>query len=69
MVHGDVVWGALLAAGALYELDTMANGRAGDTLSERTRWWFRTHTRPGRAAFAAAWLVFAGWFLIHILAG
>lgn len=65
----DIVWGSLLAVGAGYELYALVNERAGDTLSERVRAWFAVHTRPGRAAFALAWVGFAGWFLWHILGG
>lgn len=63
----DIVWGGLLAVGAAFEVWALRNGRAGDTLSERTRAWFRVRTRPGAAVFAVAWVGFAGWFLVHIL--
>ncbi|MGW0736959.1 hypothetical protein [Streptomyces sp. NPDC002851] len=64
----DVIWVVLLAAGAAYELYALWNKTPGDTLSERVRAWFRVHTRPGRALFALAWVGFATWFLVHILA-
>lgn len=67
MTLPDVLWGGLLAAGALVEVWALRNATAGDTLSERVRAWFRTHTRPGRAVFAAGWVTFATWFLFHIL--
>ncbi|MCT9090577.1 hypothetical protein N4G70_17190 [Streptomyces sp. ASQP_92] len=67
MTQPDVIWGAVLAVGALVELWALRNAQPGDTLSERVRVWFRTHTRPGRAAFAVAWLGFSAWFLVHIL--
>ncbi|UGY92285.1 DUF7427 family protein [Streptomyces gobiensis] len=63
----DLIWGVLLLAGVGYEVFAIFNTKAGDTLSERVRAWFRTHTHPGRAVFAAVWVVFAGWFLVHIL--
>lgn len=65
----DVVWGALFAAGFAYEAYALLNRKNGDTLSERTRAWFRTRTKPGRAVFAIAWGSFAVWFLVHILGG
>lgn len=67
MSTADWIWGGLLAAGAVIEVWALRNGTSGDTLSERTRSWFRTHTRPGRALFAVAWCGFAAWFLVHIL--
>ncbi|MEL3944511.1 hypothetical protein [Streptomyces sp. LNU-CPARS28] len=67
MTSPDVIWGAVLAVGALVELWALRNAQPGDTLSERVRTWFRTHTRPGRAVFAAAWLGFSAWFLVHIV--
>lgn len=69
MVVADLVWGGLLAVGALVEVWALVNRTDGDTLSERTRAWFRVHTRSGRAVFAVAWVAFAGWFLVHILGG
>lgn len=63
----DVVWGGLLAAGAAFEVYALVNGRDGDTLSERTRSWFRVRTRPGAVVFGVTWFVFATWFLFHII--
>lgn len=67
MATADVVWGGLLAAGAVAEVIALRSGRQGDTLSERTRAWFRVHTPTGRAVFAVAWVGFAVWYLVHIL--
>ncbi|AWK09605.1 hypothetical protein DDQ41_12495 [Streptomyces spongiicola] len=67
MTTPDLIWAALLALGAAYELLALADAEDGNTLSERVRAWFRVHTRPGRAIFAAAWTGFAVWFLVHIL--
>lgn len=67
MNPADLIWGGILLAGLAYELHTLRNTRPGDTLSERVRSWFATHTRPGRALFALSWTAFAVWFLIHIL--
>lgn len=64
----NLIWGGLLLAGLVYEIIALRNTQPGDTLSERVRAWFRTHTRPGRAVFAVAWTGFAVWFLAHILA-
>jgi hypothetical protein len=66
-VLADVVWGSLLVVGAVVEVWALRNARAGDTLSERTRVWFRVRTPFGRAVFAVAWVGFAAWFLVHIL--
>lgn len=63
----DLVWGILLLTGFAYELYALLNKTPGDTLSERTRAWFRTHKQPGRAIFGVAWLGFAAWFFVHIL--
>lgn len=67
MTAADWVWGGLLAAGAGFEVWALRNGRSGDTLSERTRSWFRVSSPVGRTVFAAAWTVFAAWFLVHIV--
>lgn len=67
MDTADLVWGGLLLAGAAFEAYALRNGRDGDTLSETTRRLFRVHTRPGKVVFAAAWLGFAAWYLLHIL--
>lgn len=63
----DIVWAALLTAGAAYEVAALASKRQGDTLSETTRKWFMTNTKVGRWAFGAAWLAFATWYFFHIL--
>lgn len=65
----DVAWGALLAAGAAYETYGIFNRKNGDTLSERTRAWFHTNTKTGKAVFTVSWLAFSAWFLIHIIGG
>jgi len=62
-----IAWIAWLTAFAVIEGAALADKDEGDTLSEHVRKWFATHTRPGRLAFAAVWLGFAGWFLVHIL--
>jgi hypothetical protein len=67
MTAADWIWGGFLAAGAGVEVWALRNGRPGDTLSERTRSWFRVRTRAGALVFAVAWCAFAAWFLVHIL--
>jgi hypothetical protein len=67
VTSADLVWGGLLVAGAAFEAYALANGRDGDTLSERTRSWFRVRTRPGAIVFGIGWCAFATWFLCHIL--
>jgi hypothetical protein len=63
----NLLWGIVLTAGAAYETFALVNRRDGDTLSARTRAWFRVDTKPGRAIFTVAWGGFALWFLQHIL--
>lgn len=66
MSTADWVWGGLLALGAVVEVIALRTPRKGDTLSERTRAWFRVRTPAGKAVFAAVWVGFASWFLVHI---
>lgn len=62
------IWSAWTMAFAVAEGLALANKKDGDTLSENTRRLFRTRTsKAGRAVFAAGWIGFSGWFLIHIL--
>ena len=64
----NIVWVLWLALFALFEGVALADKRDEDTLSERTRAWFRTRdSATGRRVFAAGWTAFAGWFLWHIL--
>lgn len=67
MPPGRKVWLSLLAAGGTYELIGLLDPDGEDTLSEFTRWAFRTHTKPGAVAFLATSLGFVAWFLPHIL--
>lgn len=67
MTAADWTWGGLLAVGAAVEAWAILTGRWQDTLSDRTRSWFRVRTRVGAVVFAAAWCSFAVWFLAHIL--
>lgn len=68
-MNPDIVWGAILSVGAAYETYAILNKKNGDTLSERTRDWFRTRTKTGRAVFTGSWIAFSVWFLIHIING
>ena len=68
-MNPNVVWGLLLAFGALYEAWGLLNKAPGDTLSERTRAWFRVREKPGRAVFLVGWSGFAVWFAVHIVTG
>lgn len=68
MEDADYIWGGLLLAGAAVEVWALRTAKAGDTLSESTRRWFRIKTsRVGRLVFAAAWAGFSTWYLLHIL--
>ena len=64
----NLVWALWLGLFALFEGAALADRRKEDTLSERTRDWFRTtSSKTGRRVFAAGWVTFSGWFLWHIL--
>lgn len=65
----NLAWGALLAGGLYWEMRAVFNKKVGDTLSERLRVWFFTHTKTGKAAFTIAWLAFTAWFIPHIISG
>lgn len=68
MTESDIVWSALILAGAAYEVYALASRRPGDTLSETTRGAFRVRSsRLGRTVFLVAWLGFSGWFTGHVL--
>jgi hypothetical protein len=68
-VDPNIAWGTILGGALAWELRCVFNGKLGDTLSERIRVWFRTNTRPGKAAFVLAWLGLTAWFIPHILFG
>ena len=62
--------GVVLAGFGVAEGWALQNKVPGDTLSERTRAWFRTSTPGGGWTFAGVWgalLVTWLWFLGHIL--
>jgi hypothetical protein len=65
----NLTWGAILGTAFAYEMYGVFNKADGDTLSERVRVWFRTNTRPGKAAFVIAWLGLTAWFIPHIVNG
>lgn len=68
MRDADYVWGALLLIGGIYEAQALIRNKDDDTLSRRTRYWFKTRTHAkGRLAFGIAWIGFAAWYLWHIL--
>jgi len=66
-VNPNVVWVTWLLLFGIFEGAALVDRRAGDTLSERTREWFRVNTPRGRIVFGLGWTAFAGWFLWHIL--
>lgn len=68
-MNPDIVWGSLFAAGAAYEAYGIISRKFGDTLSDRTRAWFHTNTKTGKAVFTVSWLAFSAWYLIHIIGG
>lgn len=63
------IWLMILFPPAVWEAYAIRSKVEGDTLSERTRAWFHTHTRGGRLAFLLAWAALAIWFPIHIVTG
>lgn len=68
-MNPDIAWGGILLVGAAYETYALLTHKDGDTLSERTRSWFRTRTKPGKIVFAGSWIGFSAWFLFHIIGG
>lgn len=62
------VWGALIAAGVIYEAYGVLGDVEGDTLSEVTRAVFHTSHPVGKAAFALGWGALTAWFVPHIVA-
>jgi len=65
----NVAWGTILGTALAYELYGVFNQADGDTLSERTRAWFHTNTKSGKAVFVLAWLGLTAWFVPHIISG
>lgn len=65
MHRGTVIWAA--GIGPLIVLDIALDKRHdGSTLSEATRYIYRTETRYGRYAFIASWLGLTAWLIPHI---
>lgn len=62
----DLVWATWIALFAVFETAALVSKKNGDTLSERTRDWFATHTGKGRATFLTGWVIFSVWFGWHI---
>ena len=67
MRQQDVMWGGILATGAVAEVWAIKNSTPGDTLSECLRSWFRVDTRTGKVVFTACWMVFSSWLLHHVV--
>jgi hypothetical protein len=67
MEESDFIWGGVFLVGAAVEVWALKNSIPGDTLSERTRKWFRVDTRTGKVVFTLGWLSFSAWFLNHVL--
>jgi hypothetical protein len=66
MHRGTVIWAA--GIGPLIVLDAVLDKRHdGSTLSEATRYIYRTETRFGRCAFVASWLGLSAWLVPHII--
>lgn len=66
-ITSDVVWAVILAVGLVYELVAVALRRWPDTLSAKTRRFFRTDHPVGRGVFIVTWGGFSLWFLWHIV--
>lgn len=64
---GRILWGCLLAVAGALEVYGITKPGCDLTLSELTRWSFRTNTRAGRAVFSLGWLAFASWYWGHVL--
>jgi len=69
----NILWVCVLVifGGLFVVLETAAltNKQKDDTLSERLRDWFHTNTKVGRIVWLVVWIIFAGWFAIHIAIG
>jgi hypothetical protein len=65
--HGHVNWLIPLGIGLALELEALRRQRYEHTLSQATRYIFRTHTPAGKIAFVAGWSALTYWFLPHIL--
>lgn len=63
----DAMWVSWLGLFVVFEAHALLNETLGDTLSERTRDWFRTKTPAGRVGFIVFVLALASWFIPHIL--
>ncbi|MFD8648651.1 hypothetical protein [Streptomyces mirabilis] len=69
-MDSNVAWGAILGTAFLYEMyGVLVRPDKGLTLSERTRVWFHTSTKTGKAVFVVSWLGLTAWFIPHILFG
>lgn len=67
-MSADFIWIVWLGLFVVLEGYGLVSKQDGDTLSERTREWFKTEkSAAGRRAFAVGWATFSGWFLWHIL--
>lgn len=66
MSRGNMVWGALFAAGVAYEVCAIKAKRYDDTLSRTTRRAMLLDTPAGRVIFTTGWCWFSGWFLRHV---
>lgn len=67
MTSPNILWAVLLGLGAVYEIYGIRTHAKGDTLSERTRCWFRVHCTGGRLVFLVLWTLFGIWFPLHIV--
>lgn len=66
MHRGTVIWAA--GIGPLIVLDAYLDRRHdGSTLSEATRYIYRTETKVGRYAFLASWAALSLWLCPHII--
>lgn len=66
MTVADVVYLAVFLAFLAFELWAIQNNEPGDTFTERTRFWFRTHTRLGVWLFLLVSGLFFAWWVAHI---
>lgn len=58
-----IAWGVMFA---VIETVAIVNDKAGDTLSEHLRLWFRTDTKRGRTLWIVTSGLFFAWFTVHI---
>ena len=66
-MNPNLIWISWLVLFGILETIGLVTKRREDTLSERTRAWFKTATPAGRIIFGVTWAAFSLWYFLHIL--